>query len=47
MENKTTILITLPEQLKEDIHILAIKRKTNMTQLINTILTEYLKENKK
>ena len=43
---KTKILVSLPEDLVQQIDILAAKRRLNRSTLIQLILQDYIKNNK-
>jgi metal-responsive CopG/Arc/MetJ family transcriptional regulator len=46
-KDKTRIVVTLTKELKEDLEKLAEAENRNVSNLINTILINYVKDNKK
>lgn len=44
MGETATIIIRVPQQVKEDLQIKAIKKQTNMNKIINQLILDYLKK---
>ena len=45
--NDETIMIRVSSQLKQDLQIIAIKKKTNMAEIIRPMLEKYVEQHKK
>ena len=43
MTDKTRILIRVPNEIKKELQIIAIKNDTNMTEIILNLIEEYIK----
>ena len=46
MSEKNKILIRVPSEMKKELQIIAIKKGTNMTEIILNLIEEYIKNNK-
>lgn len=46
MNEETKILIRLPKKTKQDLQIIAIKKETNMTEIILNLISEYIEKNR-
>ena len=46
MSENNQILIRVPNDMKKELQIIAIKKDTNMTEIILTLIEEYIKNNK-
>jgi hypothetical protein len=41
-----TLTFSIDEELKIELKVMAVRRKTTLTKLLNEILTDYVNENK-
>lgn len=44
MSETATIIIRVPRKVKEDLQIKAIKKQSNMNEIINQLILDYLKK---
>ena len=45
MSEQSQILIRLPLKTKQQLQIIAIKKNTNMNNILNNLINEYIQEN--
>ena len=46
MSEETKILIRLPKKMKQDLQIIAVKKETNMNQIIRDLIQTYIETHK-
>lgn len=46
MENKDTIMVRVPTQLKKELQIIAIQQDTNMSDIIRPLIEDYVRQHK-
>ena len=44
--SKETLTINIDKQLKIELKVIAVRKETTVTQLLNQIITDYVNENK-
>lgn len=44
--SKSKIIIELPKSMKQDLQIIAIKKETNMTEILLHLIEDYIEKNK-
>jgi len=46
MSETSQIIIRVPSKTKQDLQIIAIKKHTNMNEIINQLIQDYVNKNK-
>lgn len=47
MMEQNKILIRIPKETKKELQIIAIKKETTMTKIIQDLIQEYIQQNRK